>query len=1012
MAEHITISKEPQLPPGQNYDYLRGIAISYIEQLGSNLWTDFNIHDPGITILELLCYAITDLGYRTSFDIKDILEDQPDVVPNPALQALYTARDILTINPWTSNDYRKLLIDIAGIKNAWLKCKQCPCDDMFLYAACAKSVLQYAKTEHTIIIKGLYDVLIEFENEDGIGDLNSGKVKYNFSYLTPLSVDKQYANATLEMRFPSWQDLQDDNSYSFFLAKKELIKKIEVRVLSDDSTDIVDLSQAAFSKALRGRMFASVIIHFKGTNQTYTFPSPLPMNLWFRSDEERKALKIDQLRTVIEDLGTGGVFARYVSRIDEAGVKTDAAKASLQAHRNLCEDFCSVKAVSVQEVAICADMDVAADADIEAILAQAYYLIDQYFSPDIKFWSLKSLLDNGRTVDEIFDGPQLDNGFIDDDQLAPTQLKTELHTSDIINMLMDIPGVLAIRNFAFSPFDKTGKRGNPEPWVYKVPSNHQPRLYLEASKWLVFKNGLPFLPDNLELSDSLQVLRGINAQPHYTIDENNLPVPRGTYYPLKDYQPLQHSFPQTYGIGEAGLPPQVSEMRKAQAKQMKAYLMFFEQILVNYLSGLSRVKDLFSLDTSVKQTYFSTLLTANDVANIAPIYAEVNDMALDQAKLDGLVETPAIFTDRRNRFLNHLMGRFAEQFTDYALMLYSYSDNKMIADTTLIQNKIAFLKDFPFMSSNRARAFNYKDPLHVCDNENIAGLQLRIARLLGFNLSYGNWEFYDEHDTDGKDYERRWRLKDQQGKIMLSSSTRYYNMDAGEADRKAQKEIDNVMKYIADPDRYEIKKGKQWVLNLKDETGEIIATRKQHFKEETTAKEARDAIIKFGKDLVAGEKVYIVEHLLLRPRNKPGALFPEGDPLLGVCLDPACEMCGEEDPYSFRMTIVMNGETGLANAGIEYRRFAEETIRMEIPAHLGLKICWVSTIQLQVFEGLYCQWLSELAKPSPERQALHDKLAALLKEFNELKSVYPPARLHDCVDGNDENRVYLNQTII
>jgi len=26
--------------------------------------------------------------------------------------------------------------------------------------------------------------------------------------------------------------------------------------------------------------------------------------------------------------------------------------------------------------------------------------------------------------------------------------------------------------------------------------------------------------------------------------------------------------------------------------------------------------------------------------------------------------------------------------------------------------------------------------------------------------------------------------------------------------------------------------------------------------------------------------------------------------------------------------------------------------------------------------------------------------------------VYPPASLHDCADGNDENRVFLNQTIV
>jgi hypothetical protein len=39
-------------------------AEKHIVSLSSELWTDYEIHDPGITIMELLCYAITDLEYR------------------------------------------------------------------------------------------------------------------------------------------------------------------------------------------------------------------------------------------------------------------------------------------------------------------------------------------------------------------------------------------------------------------------------------------------------------------------------------------------------------------------------------------------------------------------------------------------------------------------------------------------------------------------------------------------------------------------------------------------------------------------------------------------------------------------------------------------------------------------------------------------------------------------------------------------------------------------------------
>jgi hypothetical protein len=85
---------------------------------------------------------------------------------------------------------------------------------------------------------------------------------------------------------------------------------------------------------------------------------------------------------------------------------------------------------------------------------------------------------------------------------------------------------------------------------------------------------------------------------------------------------------------------------------------------------------------------------------------------------------------------------------------------------------------------------------------------------------------------------------------------------------------------------------------------------------------------------------------------------------------------------------------------------------MEIPAHLGLKICWVKASQLTKFETLYCAWQAELAKVTPGVKELSAALGALLTEFTVLKSVYPNATLHDCVDGDDENRVYLNQSII
>src|SRR3989304_10543702 len=119
MSDSVVIPKYPKRDPSEDYAWLRQKGLEYIQQLGSSLWTDYNIHDPGITLLELLSFALTDLSYRTSFAVADLLAVPLNLTPDERRQGFYTAREILTINPWTIRDFRKLLIDIDGIKNGW-----------------------------------------------------------------------------------------------------------------------------------------------------------------------------------------------------------------------------------------------------------------------------------------------------------------------------------------------------------------------------------------------------------------------------------------------------------------------------------------------------------------------------------------------------------------------------------------------------------------------------------------------------------------------------------------------------------------------------------------------------------------------------------------------------------------------------------------------------------------------------------------------------------------------------
>lgn len=105
------------LPLSQNFKELKAEGLAYIQAQSGNEWTNMNAADPGVTILDQVCYALTELGYCNDFSVKDILTG-----PDGQLKIkdqFYLPEDILTTSPVTKKDYRKYVIDgVDGIDNA------------------------------------------------------------------------------------------------------------------------------------------------------------------------------------------------------------------------------------------------------------------------------------------------------------------------------------------------------------------------------------------------------------------------------------------------------------------------------------------------------------------------------------------------------------------------------------------------------------------------------------------------------------------------------------------------------------------------------------------------------------------------------------------------------------------------------------------------------------------------------------------------------------------------------
>lgn len=59
------------------YDEIKEEALSFINKIGGEKWNNLSEHDPGITILENLLFAIMDIDYRSKFLMIDLLADDP-----------------------------------------------------------------------------------------------------------------------------------------------------------------------------------------------------------------------------------------------------------------------------------------------------------------------------------------------------------------------------------------------------------------------------------------------------------------------------------------------------------------------------------------------------------------------------------------------------------------------------------------------------------------------------------------------------------------------------------------------------------------------------------------------------------------------------------------------------------------------------------------------------------------------------------------------------------------------
>lgn len=877
LAENITIAKSTQTLDDLDFDFLRKQGIAYIEAIGSSLWTDYNSHDPGITILEVLCYAITDLGARIALPMESLLAEENNF--DYLKEQFLTAEGALPIKPVTPQDYRKLFIDLKGIKNAWLMKHE-----KTVYIDCKEDKLSYQPFEidpndqHEFVLNGLYDILIEID---------------------PL----------------------DEKIFNTNTKKEAELKKLK-----------------------------------KLVRETY------------------------------------------------------------HAHRNLCEDIINIEEVNEFPIAVCAHIELLPNADEELVHALILRAIENYLSPTLRFYSLKEMLEKGYGTDDIFNGPLLQNGFLDSEELKASELTKEVRLSDLIKIIQKIEGVDVIRDITINMCDD--KTPHSQAWNICVTENMKPVL-CDKSAFSYFKGFLPLNLNTDALAQHQENLKSIDtkASSLVTSATKELELPSGTYLDTGTYSTVQNDLPDVYGTGQLGVKARATTAEKAQAKQLKAYLLFFDQILASYFAHLQKVNEILSINGELRDTYF-TQLVAN-VKNRSDLVSSNYKTDYDLSRV--LFNSLDNKVKRRNQILDHLLARFAENFSDYAFLmkqLYgSFSENEVI------ETKESFLQNYRDIGCERPISFNYwkQAPENLWDTPNISSFQKRIALLTGNtnyfrrNFSDDPLEVYEEIDTDGK-IEFRFRFVNDSNAILSSSSKHYHTLAALFA------EILDVKSYGRFPENYEIKTNiaGKFYFNLTnplfpDPTDErhVIARRIPGFDTLSEAETAIAEVVAFLDTLKPNEGMYVIEHILLRPNVEQPSLPPH---FLPICTED-CESCEGVDPYSFRVSIVLPGWTD-RYSNVDFRRFMENLIQNELPSHILAKICWIGypssydtgidENEMMVLEDAYKAWL--LAKTDIGQKQPITKMKNLISIMSSLHTIYTQSRLHNCKNDDAQQSVILGRT--
>ena len=551
-------------------------------------------------------------------------------------------------------------------------------------------------------------------------------------------------------------------------------------------------------------------------------------------------------------LNTKGLYKVLLQTNAEEKEVIEKITTLLLQHRNLCEDFDEFHVLNTEDIAITADVSISTDSISEAVLANILFDLAEFFSPQVRFDDLEDLLEKGLTLDEIYDGPPVVHGFVNKEDLERTQLDklSMLFKSELIKVISSVEGVLEVSNFSVT---KNGRAINTEQFFIK--ENHLPQLNKANSAFRLFIGEILYEPDQETTDYILKTLENKNTQIRAVMQgmeevpklQSNLKVKD-----LEYYYSLQNTFPRLYGIGPLGLPYRSTPDKKAYAQQLKGYLMHFDQLLANYLAQLVRIRQLFSIEEKLDQTYFHQ--TPDTIVRLESLFEKGKQHFEEQ--LEQLMRKFDPYIQRRSRFLNHLLARLGEEFmadTFNALNRQAGRYEKEEYEISSIRSKINFLKNYIDISRNKSKGYDYGS-----SHQNMAGIKKKLCLL--FNIrDYKHRLLTEVFRTKKISYTRK--------KATQKTSTSQAPKNSFSFNAKDPRLLSTVLRHGLDRNNFsikEVKKGQFTVFFNNPKLQQELA-----IYQGTSAKEAEEAIGQLIQYLrhfnQKSEGFHLLEHVLLRP---------------------------------------------------------------------------------------------------------------------------------------------------